>query len=165
MAYTSNKTIDGLDALSTLATDDKIVVGDTDDTSRAKGITKANLMADIFTSPALTGNPTAPTQSASDNSTKIATTAYVDNQVVGVSIQTFTSSGTWTKPSGAKAVTIICTGAGGGGASKTQAGANGATGGLPGGGGGGGGGSTDAVGNSGAGGSGGAGYVTVISYL
>ena len=30
-------------------------------------------------SPALTGNPTAPTQSAADNSTKIATTAYVDN--------------------------------------------------------------------------------------
>jgi Chaperone of endosialidase len=29
-------------------------------------------------SPALTGNPTAPTQSQSDNSTKIATTAYVD---------------------------------------------------------------------------------------
>ena len=29
-------------------------------------------------SPALTGNPTAPTQSASDNSTKIATTAYVE---------------------------------------------------------------------------------------
>lgn len=32
-------------------------------------------------SPALTGNPTAPTQSASDNSTKLATTAYTDNQV------------------------------------------------------------------------------------
>ena len=32
-------------------------------------------------SPAFTGNPTAPTQSASDNSTKIATTAYVDAQV------------------------------------------------------------------------------------
>jgi len=30
-------------------------------------------------SPALTGNPTAPTQTAADNSTKIATTAYVDN--------------------------------------------------------------------------------------
>jgi hypothetical protein len=29
-------------------------------------------------SPALTGNPTAPTQSASNNSTRIATTAYVD---------------------------------------------------------------------------------------
>ena len=32
-------------------------------------------------SPDLTGNPTAPTQSASDNSTKLATTAYVDGQV------------------------------------------------------------------------------------
>lgn len=32
-------------------------------------------------SPALTGSPTAPTQSASDNSTKIATTAYVDTAV------------------------------------------------------------------------------------
>ena len=32
-------------------------------------------------SPALTGNPTAPTQSASDNSTKIATTFYVDRAV------------------------------------------------------------------------------------
>jgi len=34
-------------------------------------------------SPALTGNPTAPTQSASDNSTKLATTAYVDASPVG----------------------------------------------------------------------------------
>ena len=34
-------------------------------------------------SPALTGNPTAPTQTAADNSTKIATTAYVDNAVLG----------------------------------------------------------------------------------
>lgn len=40
-------------------------------------------------SPALTGNPTAPTQSANDNSTKIATTAYVDSAVAGVT----TSSG------------------------------------------------------------------------
>lgn len=32
-------------------------------------------------SPALTGSPTAPTQSASDNSTKLATTAYVDSAV------------------------------------------------------------------------------------
>lgn len=32
-------------------------------------------------SPALTGNPTAPTQSSLDNSTKIATTAYVDAKV------------------------------------------------------------------------------------
>tara|TARA_X000001036_G_scaffold264883_1_gene246106 strand:- start:1149 stop:2663 length:1515 start_codon:yes stop_codon:yes gene_type:complete len=41
--------------------------------------TKANLA-----SPALTGNPTAPTQSASDNSTKIATTAYADTAVANI---------------------------------------------------------------------------------
>lgn len=34
-------------------------------------------------SPALTGSPTAPTQTPADNSTKIATTAYVDNAVLG----------------------------------------------------------------------------------
>lgn len=38
--------------------------------------TKADLA-----SPALTGNPTAPTQTAGDNSTKIATTAYVETAV------------------------------------------------------------------------------------
>jgi len=36
-----------------------------------------NIKADLA-SPALTGNPTAPTQNANDDSTKIATTAYVD---------------------------------------------------------------------------------------
>lgn len=39
--------------------------------------TKADLA-----SPALTGNPTAPTQSANNNSTRIATTAYVDTRGV-----------------------------------------------------------------------------------
>ena len=34
-------------------------------------------------SPALTGNPTAPTQAPNDNSTKIATTAYVDSAIIG----------------------------------------------------------------------------------
>ena len=33
-------------------------------------------------SPALTGNPTAPTQTAGDNSTRIATTAYVDDLIL-----------------------------------------------------------------------------------
>ena len=37
-----------------------------------------NLKAPLA-SPALTGNPTAPTQSAGNNSTRLATTAYVDN--------------------------------------------------------------------------------------
>lgn len=36
-------------------------------------------------SPALTGNPTAPTQDATDNSTKIATTAFVKTAVSGAS--------------------------------------------------------------------------------
>lgn len=36
-------------------------------------------------SPALTGNPTAPTQSAADNSTKIATTAFVQTALAGFS--------------------------------------------------------------------------------
>jgi hypothetical protein len=39
-----------------------------------------NLKADIA-SPALTGNPTAPTQSAGNNSTRLATTAYTDGAV------------------------------------------------------------------------------------
>lgn len=37
-------------------------------------------------SPALAGNPTAPTQSANNNSTRIATTAYVDTAVASVTI-------------------------------------------------------------------------------
>lgn len=36
-------------------------------------------------SPALTGSPTAPTQTAGDNSTKLATTAYVANQIALIS--------------------------------------------------------------------------------
>lgn len=38
--------------------------------------------ADLLNSTTLTGTPTAPTASASDNSTQVATTAYVDNQVL-----------------------------------------------------------------------------------
>jgi len=54
-------------------------------------------------SPALTGSPTAPTQSAGDNSTKIATTAYVDGAISSIA-----SSNTYTPtPSaGANSVTI-----------------------------------------------------------
>ena len=35
-------------------------------------------------SPTLTGNPVAPTQSANDNSTKLATTAYTDNAIAAL---------------------------------------------------------------------------------
>lgn len=38
----------------------------------------------IYTSPALTGSPTAPTQAAADNSTKIATTAFVTTAVSNI---------------------------------------------------------------------------------
>jgi hypothetical protein len=49
-----------------------------------------SLVADLaakapLASPALTGNPTAPTQSSGDNSTKIATTAYVQTQITASS--------------------------------------------------------------------------------
>ena len=48
----------------------------------------ANLVSDLalkapLASPALTGNPTAPTQAANDNSTKLATTAYADRIASG----------------------------------------------------------------------------------
>jgi hypothetical protein len=43
-----------------------------------------NLKANLA-SPAFTGNPTAPTQAAADNSTKLATTAYVETAVAIVS--------------------------------------------------------------------------------
>ena len=41
-----------------------------------------DLKADL-NSPALTGNPTAPTQASADNSTKVATTAYVKSLFAG----------------------------------------------------------------------------------
>lgn len=54
---------------------------------------KANLA-----SPSLTGNPTAPTQTAADNSTKIATTAYADNAASAATsaaiVQTITNGDT-----------------------------------------------------------------------
>ena len=49
-------------------------------TSWAKIFTDQNSAFAPLASPALTGNPTAPTQSSSENSTKIATTAYVKSQ-------------------------------------------------------------------------------------
>ena len=59
-----------------------------------------------LSSPALTGNPTAPTQSANDNSTKISTTAFVQGELTGYASDsaTFTNKGgaisQWTNDSG-----------------------------------------------------------------
>lgn len=45
------------------------------------GLTAALALLAPLASPALTGNPTAPTQSAGNNSTRLATTAYADGAV------------------------------------------------------------------------------------
>lgn len=62
-----------------------IIAGAATGVSYVVGATGVVLLADLVSggvaplaSPALTGNPTAPTQSAGNNSTSIATTAYVD---------------------------------------------------------------------------------------
>lgn len=47
MAYSDNKTIDGLDELTSVDATDVLVVGDQSDSDRAKKITKANLLTDI----------------------------------------------------------------------------------------------------------------------
>lgn len=57
------------------------VSGTTDNTQNAASTEFVQAIAALLApkaSPALTGNPTAPTQTAADNSTKIATTAYAD---------------------------------------------------------------------------------------
>lgn len=99
----------------------------------------------LAASPALTGNPTAPTQAPGDNSTKIATTAYADaiasasgsTYAKQTTVQVFTSNGTYTAPSGLKVANVYVFGAGGGGGSGARAAAGAATGGGSGGGGGG----------------------------
>lgn len=53
-----------------------------DDPNFATTMTNALALKAPLASPALTGNPTAPTQSAGDNSTKVATTAYADAKVL-----------------------------------------------------------------------------------
>jgi hypothetical protein len=49
MAYSSDQLPNGLDAITTTATGDVMVVGDADDSNRAKKITRANMAADTET--------------------------------------------------------------------------------------------------------------------
>tara|TARA_Y100000592_G_scaffold39124_1_gene62105 strand:- start:2848 stop:5802 length:2955 start_codon:yes stop_codon:yes gene_type:complete len=65
-------------------TNNHVIIGDSSNFTAAQlASTQLSDSADLarLASPAFTGSPTAPTQSASDNSTKIATTAYVDSAV------------------------------------------------------------------------------------
>lgn len=70
-------------------------------------------------SAALTGTPTAPTPSLSDDGNRLATTAFVQDLAgrgVLMSIVHYSASGTWSKPPGCSYVVVECHGAGGGGA-------------------------------------------------
>lgn len=53
-----------------------------------KRTTITNFLAAAFASPTLTGSPTAPTQTAGDDSTKVATTAYVDDGLSAMLVST-----------------------------------------------------------------------------
>lgn len=91
---------------------------DSDGWLRPKPI--ANVKAELFASPALTGTPTAPTAATGTNTTQIATTAFVTSAMSGGSAggsATFTASGTWTCPAGVYTafVRVLGGGAGGGG--------------------------------------------------
>lgn len=123
------------------------------------GITNTQVSGSApLASPALTGSPTAPTQTALDNSTKLATTAYADsavatsiggatfenavrtntpNQLAPLTAallqtpQIFTSSGTWTPgTAGAQLfMAVVVGGGGGGGAASSSNGGGGGGGG------------------------------------
>lgn len=104
--------INGLTAKTTPVDADMIVIGDSASSNASKKLTFTDLKTFLFGSPALTGTPTAPTQTAGDNSTKLATTAYVDGKM---SLATaVTASGTAIDfagiPSWAKRVTIVLDG-------------------------------------------------------
>jgi hypothetical protein len=60
---------------------DELAIMDSAASFGLKRSTIANFKAAIFASPAFTGTPTAPTQSAGDSSTNVATTEYVDDAV------------------------------------------------------------------------------------
>lgn len=88
----------------------------------------------LLASPAFTGNPTAPTATAGDNDTTIATTAFVQ-AVSGrfLGTQTFTAGGTYTPTSGAVSIIVEVVGGGGAGGGSAATGAGQISGGAGGG--------------------------------
>lgn len=105
--------ISSLTAKTTPVDADGFVIKDSAASNASKFLSLANLKATIFASPTLTGNPTAPTQTAQNNSTRLATTAYVDGKFIrGTAVAT--TSGTaidfTSIPSWAKEIVIILNG-------------------------------------------------------
>ena len=86
-------------APGTLNTLNELAAALGDDANFSTTITNSLTLKAPLASPALTGTPTAPTPSASDNSTQLATTAYVTNACNNVSIAVDTAlSSTSTNP-------------------------------------------------------------------
>ena len=84
---------------------DLIPLSDSVSSFGIKKLSWLDLKTTLFASPEFTGNPTAPTQTAGNNSTRLATTAYVDGKMVlgtavnstsGTSID-FTGIPSWVK--------------------------------------------------------------------
>lgn len=82
------------------------------------GIVLNNASGVLSTGTALPNGTTATTQSANDNSTKVATTAYVDSAVSGATVTPYTnhvlltSGTTWTVPAGVTQVYVCLQGGG-----------------------------------------------------
>lgn len=79
------------------------------------GVTLANSVTGtgsmvLSASPALTGNPTAPTQTQGDNSTRVATTAYVDAKPRTVAAARFTTVGAVSMGYNVTSITVLGTG-------------------------------------------------------
>jgi hypothetical protein len=99
--------------------------------TQVQGIAASSLGFAPLASPAFTGVPTTPTPATADNSTTVASTAFVKNAIGAggnlstVNVQTFTTSGTYTPTAGMKYCVIECVagGGGGGGVGNTTTGA------------------------------------------
>lgn len=119
-------------------TNGHIMVGDSSnigaDVAMSGDVTITNAgVTSIKSSVGLAGSPTTTTQTAGDNSTKIATTAYVDAAAAtgGAATYQYLKSGsgaTYTRPAGCKAIHVEMVGGAGGGGG-TNAGSNGGAGG------------------------------------
>lgn len=106
-----NTDMSGYSSKATPVDDDLLPLSDSASAFGIKKLSWANLKATLsnlfapLLSPAFTGNPTAPTQTAGNNSTRLATTAYVDGKMVlGTSVNStsgtsidFTGIPSWVK--------------------------------------------------------------------